>query len=149
MQPLPLSMIAPVGQASAARRADFRSASAIGLRKGVATVTWNPRPINDSPRSSPACAARNGREGLDLCGTHPGPIHLLLSDVVMPELGGRELAAGALRLRPGLRVMFMSGHHEDSALRDVVHPAAPFLEKPFTPSALVWKVREALDSRAA
>ena len=54
-QPVPLSMIAPVGQTSAARRADFRSASAIGLLKGAATVTWNPRPMNDSPRSSPAC----------------------------------------------------------------------------------------------
>src|ERR1035441_1311623 len=56
-QPVPLSMIAPVGQTSAARRADFLRASAIGLWKGVATDTWNPRPMNDSPRSSPAWAA--------------------------------------------------------------------------------------------
>ncbi len=56
-QPVPLSMIAPVGQTSAARRADLRSASAIGLSNGPATLTWNPRPMNDSPSSSPACAA--------------------------------------------------------------------------------------------
>ena len=54
--------------------------------------------------------ARNGREGLKLCEAHPGQIDLLVTDVVMPELGGRELAEAALKLRPGLKVMFMSGH---------------------------------------
>ncbi|MGD1072035.1 MAG: response regulator [Bryobacteraceae bacterium] len=92
------------------------------------------------------CEARNGREGLALCGAHEGPIDLLLSDVVMPELGGRELADGALRMRPGMRIMFMSGYNEDSVLQERVRNGIAFLQKPFTPSALALKVREALDS---
>src|SRR5471030_3256471 len=60
--------------------------------------------------------ARNGRECLALCETHHGPIDLLVTDVMMPELGGRELAEGAIKLRPGLKVMFMSGHTEDTVL---------------------------------
>jgi len=55
--------------------------------------------------------ARNGREGLALCEIHPGSIDLLVTDVVMPELGGRELAHAALKLRPRMRVMFMSATH--------------------------------------
>jgi CheY-like chemotaxis protein len=94
------------------------------------------------------CEARNGREGLELCGTHKGPIDLLVSDVAMPELGGRELAEGALRLRPGMRVMFMSGYHEDAVLKDGVRHGTAFLQKPFTPFALALKVREALDGQA-
>jgi len=94
------------------------------------------------------CEARNGREGLELCGTHEGPIHMLLSDVNMPELGGRELADGVLRLRPGMTVMFMSGYAEDPALKDGAHNRTAFLQKPFTPFALALKVRETLDYRA-
>ena len=90
--------------------------------------------------------ARNGREGLALCQAHPGPIDLLMTDVMMPELGGRELAEGALELRPGMKVMFMSGHTEDVILKEGVQRGAAFLQKPFTPSALAQKVREVLDS---
>ena len=90
--------------------------------------------------------AHNGREGLALCEAHQGPIDLLVSDVVMPELGGRELAEGALKLRPGLKVMFMSGHTQDVVLKEGVQKGTAFLQKPFTPAALAQKVREALDS---
>ena len=92
--------------------------------------------------------ARNGREGLALCESHDGPIDLLVSDVVMPELGGRELAEGALKLRPGLKVMFMSGHTQDVVVREGVKKGTPFLQKPFTPAGLAQKVRETLDSEA-
>ncbi len=92
--------------------------------------------------------ARNGREGLALCEAHQGPIDLLVSDVVMPELGGRELAEGALKLRPGIKVMFMSGHTQDLVLKEGVQKGTPFLQKPFTAAALAQKVREALDSAA-
>ena len=92
--------------------------------------------------------ARNGREGLALCESHEGPIDLLVSDVVMPELGGRELAEGALKLRPGLKVMFMSGHTQDVVLREGVQKGTAFLQKPFTPAGLAQKVRETLDSEA-
>ena len=93
--------------------------------------------------------ARNGREGLALCEAHEGPIDLLLSDVVMPELGGRELAEGALKLRPGMKVMFMSGHTQDVVLKEGVQKGTAFLQKPFTPAGLAQKVRETLDSMPA
>ena len=91
--------------------------------------------------------ARNGREGLALCEAHEGPIDLLVTDVVMPELGGRELAEGALKLRPGMKVLFMSGHTQDVVLKEGVQKGAAFLQKPFTPAGLAQKVRETLDSR--
>ena len=90
--------------------------------------------------------ARNGREGLKLCERHPGQIDLLVTDVVMPELGGRELAAAAVKLRPGLKVMFVSGHSLEMMMKEDVHAGSAFLNKPFTPLQLAQKVREALDS---
>ena len=90
--------------------------------------------------------ARNGREGLKLCESHPGQIDLLVTDVVMPELGGRELAAAAVKLRPGLKVMFVSGHSMEMMMKEDVHTGTAFLRKPFTPLQLAQKVREALDS---
>jgi CheY-like chemotaxis protein len=90
--------------------------------------------------------ARNGREGLALCEVHPGPIDLLVTDVVMPELGGRELAQGALKLRPGMKVVFLSGHTQDVILKEGVEKGTAFLRKPFAPVELAQKVREVLDS---
>jgi two-component system cell cycle sensor histidine kinase/response regulator CckA len=90
--------------------------------------------------------ARDGREGLAFCESHKGQIDLLLSDVVMPELGGRALAEGALRLRPGMKVMFMSGHTEDVVLMEGIQEGTAFLQKPFAPVSLAQKVRETLDS---
>ncbi len=92
--------------------------------------------------------ARNGQEGLALCESHQGPIDLLVSDEVMPELGGRELAEGALKLRPGMKVVFMTGHTEDAILKKHIREGAAFLQKPFTPVDLAQKVRETLDSDA-
>jgi len=92
--------------------------------------------------------SRNGREGLALCEAHEGPIDLLVTDVVMPELGGRELAEGALKLRPGMKVMFMSGHTQDVVLKEGVQRGTAFLQKPFTPASLAQKVRDTLDGDA-
>ena len=92
--------------------------------------------------------ARNGWEGLSICETHGGPIHLLLSDVVMPELGGRELAERAALTRPAMKVLFMSGHTHDVVLREGISQGQPFLQKPFMAAALAHKVREVLDSQA-
>ena len=90
--------------------------------------------------------ARNGREGLKLCEDHPGAIDMLVTDVVMPELGGRELAEAVVKLRPGLKVLFMSGHTDDVILKEGVQQGAVFLHKPFTPMQLAQKVRDTLDS---
>ncbi len=84
--------------------------------------------------------ARSGRDALKLCETHQGKIDLLLTDVVMPLLGGRELAEEARKLRPALKVLFLSGHTQDAISEDSV------LHKPFTPIQLAEKIRETLDS---
>lgn len=91
----------------------------------------------------------SGLEGLAFCESHAGPIDLLISDVVAPDLEGGELAEGALKLRPDIQVMFMSGNTEDGALKESVRKGMPFLQKPFTPVALARKVRETLDIGAA
>jgi CheY-like chemotaxis protein len=89
--------------------------------------------------------AQNGRAGLKLCESHPGTIDLLVTDVVMPELGGREFAAAALKLRPGLKVIFVSGHTQDMVLKEGIQRGEAFLQKPFTPLQLAQKVRAVLD----
>ena len=90
--------------------------------------------------------AQNGSEAL-LLGDRPDEtLHMLLTDVVMPGLSGPEVAAALRRLRPGLKVLYMSGYTNDSALRDRVSQAASaFLPKPFTPQELLSKVRAVLD----
>ncbi len=90
--------------------------------------------------------ARNGVEAERLVQRHAGPIHLLVTDVVMPEKGGRELADALRRRRPHLKVLYMSGHTDDVVLRHgVAEETAAFLQKPFTPAVLAGRVRELLD----
>ena len=89
--------------------------------------------------------APGGPEGLAVCEGHQGKIDLLLSDVVMPNLGGRELAERISTIRPDIKVLFMSGHTEDVLLKEGVKAGRPFLQKPFAPSDLARKVREVLD----
>jgi signal transduction histidine kinase/CheY-like chemotaxis protein len=89
--------------------------------------------------------AATGAEAVRLCETHPAAIGLVVTDMVMPEMGGRELFAHVARLRPEAKILFMSGYTEDAALHDnALAPGAMFLDKPFTPVTLTRKVREAL-----
>lgn len=91
--------------------------------------------------------ARHGIEALMIGSQHPGSIHLLMADVVMPQMNGREVAEGLLRVRPDVKVLYMSGYTEDAILRHgVLTPGTNFLQKPFTPESLVEKVREVLDA---
>jgi CheY-like chemotaxis protein len=91
--------------------------------------------------------ARNGLEGLEAADAHPGPLHLLITDVIMPEFNGRELAARLGARRPGVRVLYISGYTDTAIVRHgVLEPATAFLQKPFTPDALRRKVREVLDA---
>jgi two-component system cell cycle sensor histidine kinase/response regulator CckA len=90
--------------------------------------------------------AGDGREAMQLLEGHDGHIDLLVSDVVMPNLGGRQLAETVIKSRPGIKVLFLSGHTDDAVVRHGIQGAEfAFLQKPFTPSALAMKVRETLD----
>ena len=89
--------------------------------------------------------AANGLEALRVMERRQEPIALVLTDLVMPEMGGRELASRLRIVSPTSRVLFMSGYTEDAVLRQsVMEPGAVFLDKPFTFETLIRKVREAL-----
>lgn len=91
--------------------------------------------------------ATNAAEAIEMAaGTHDGPIDLLLTDVVMPGMSGRELADHLAITRPEMRVLYMSGYTDDAIVhRGVLEPGTLFIEKPFSQEALLRKVREALD----
>ena len=83
---------------------------------------------------------------LDVASKHPGPIHLLLSDVVMPRMSGRVIADRFTKIRRDARILFVSGYTDDAIVhRGVLESHVQFLQKPFTPDALVRKVRHTLD----
>ncbi len=88
--------------------------------------------------------ARDGREGLSRYEAHLDSIDLLLTDVRMPELNGQKLAEGALKLKPRLKIIFMSGGFDDAVLDERIRNGAAFLRKPFTPGVLIEKVRDVL-----
>jgi PAS domain S-box-containing protein len=90
-------------------------------------------------------AADGAVAALEYCRQESGPVHLLLTDVVMPLLSGRDLARQLSKLRPGIKVLFMSGYIDPAvAGRNVLDEGARFIGKPFTPEALAAKVRGAL-----
>jgi CheY-like chemotaxis protein len=88
--------------------------------------------------------ASDGIEALELCNSCQDPIHLLLTDVLMPRMNGGELAERLHRLAPEMPMIFMSGYSDDAVVRRLAQLAA-FLAKPFTSVALTQKVREVLD----
>jgi two-component system cell cycle sensor histidine kinase/response regulator CckA len=94
--------------------------------------------------------AQNAGEALLLCEGHGGPIDVLVTDVVMPQMSGPELAKRLAAARPELKVLCMSGYTDDSIVRhDVLKPGVAYLQKPFTPQSLATKVREVLDGTAS
>jgi len=91
-------------------------------------------------------SAPNGKEGLQICEEFEGQIDLMITDVVMPQMGGRELAEHVGALRPGTQVLYMSGFTDDAVVRHgVVDDGVFFIQKPFSPDSLALKAREVLD----
>jgi two-component system, cell cycle sensor histidine kinase and response regulator CckA len=93
--------------------------------------------------------ACNGQEALEQVARFAGKLDLLVTDLVMPRIGGRQLAAKLRDRLPRLRVLFLSGYTEDLPLANELTPTDGFLQKPFTPSALANKVRALLDSESS
>jgi len=90
--------------------------------------------------------ARNGAQALRYVREHPQMIELVISDVVMPEMGGRELGQLLAKFDPELPILYMSGYTgEDVVQRGLLDPGAPFQQKPFTPAGLALKIRAMLD----
>jgi len=90
--------------------------------------------------------AKNGEDAIRVCKEYDGRIDLMITDVVMPKIGGREAAKRLLPLYPQMKVIYMSGYTDDAIVQHgVLEPGLNFLEKPFTPKGLTLKVREVLD----
>jgi two-component system cell cycle sensor histidine kinase/response regulator CckA len=90
--------------------------------------------------------AQNGGESLLVSQGHAGSVQLLLTDVIMPRMNGRELAERLHLTRPNMRVLYVSGYSDDAMLPNgVLDDDTAFLAKPITPQALLRKVREVLD----
>jgi CheY-like chemotaxis protein len=95
-------------------------------------------------------AASRGHEALNICKETEGPVELLITDVVMPEMSGRDLSKTLSEMCPQLKVLYMSGYTDDAVVRHgVLEEGAAFLQKPFSPDVLARKVREVLDGPKA
>jgi PAS domain S-box-containing protein len=93
--------------------------------------------------------AGSAEEAMTMAATMPGEIHLLVTDVMLPNLSGRDLAEHLRGARPDLKVLYVSGYTDDDAVRTgVIPPGSKFLQKPFTLGALVGKVKESLEAGA-
>ncbi len=139
-----------VDVASDAAPSEHRAASTI---RGTETILLaeDDRGVRDLARAILSACGYSVLEGdsrtaLSLCRDHPGPVHLLLTDVVMPGLSGRELADQIRARRPDIKVLYMSGYTSNAIIHHGVLDADTFfLQKPFTPAGLAAKVREVLD----
>ena len=93
--------------------------------------------------------AADGQEALDLCAAHPGRLDLVLTDVIMPGISGVDLVERLRASRTDFLTLFMSGYDRNLVSRRELSSGASFLPKPFTPSALLSKISELLQSENA
>ncbi len=91
--------------------------------------------------------ASSGADALALAHSHSGPIHMLLTDLIMPKMSGTELKDQLFKIRPDIRNLFMSGYTDESiSHQGILNSGTAFIEKPFSPDALFRKVREVLEA---
>ena len=94
--------------------------------------------------------AQNGEDALQLTNRHSGDIHLLLTDVIMPGMNGKILSEHLRLLRPDIKILFMSGYSADMmGLQIIKASKMPFIQKPFSTSQLLYKVREVIDANVS
>lgn len=121
-----------------------------GLRRETILVVEDAEPIRRMVtamlvQSGYQCLeAPDGTEALALLDTREEPVHLVLTDLLMPKMSGTELATHLSRLRPELPIVFMSGYSEDPIVVRIGSARGKFLAKPFTAGALLQMVRHAL-----
>jgi len=91
--------------------------------------------------------ARHGFEAQLIGSQYPNRIHLLVTDVVMPQMSGKELADDLMQTHPNVKVLFMSGYSENAMVEQgILNSGHTFIQKPFTPEVLARKIRETLDA---
>jgi CheY-like chemotaxis protein len=91
---------------------------------------------------------RDPQKAVAICADYDGPVHLLLTDVVMPKMPGPAVAQKVAALRPDIKVLYMSGYTDDAIVHHgVLSEDMPFIQKPFSPLALRQKIREVLDRK--
>jgi CheY-like chemotaxis protein len=134
---------------SEASRAEGSGCEVILLAEDEDNIRDPAREVLES-RGYTVLEARDALQALEVSRGWSGPIHLLVSDVVMPGMNGGQLAAALDQERPGTHVLFISGYSEDTiAQHGVLHAGRSFLQKPFPPSVLLRTVREILDREGA
>ncbi len=126
------------------RQVDSQGTETILLVEDEVSVRLLARTILES-NGYKVLEADAGEKVRQICKEHRGPIHLMLTDVVMPGMGGRELAELVATLRPETKILYMSGYTDDAIVHHgVLGPDKAFIQKPFTPSGLTTKVRQVL-----
>jgi len=127
--------------------------SEIALGQGTILLVEDDELVRDlaadilEPSGYRVLPAANGVEALRICAEHVGKIELMITDVVMPQMGGRELAERVALMRPDTLVLYISGYTDDAVVRHgVLDEEMSFLQKPFTPDSLARKVGDLLDT---
>jgi CheY-like chemotaxis protein len=130
---------------------------AVGMPRGTETVlvAEDEPPVRDlatrmlGGMGYTVISGNDGQDALERARRYPGPIHLLVTDLVMPGMSGWQLSQTLRTERPGLRVLYISGYTEDSvAIEEALRHGDGFLAKPFSITDLVRRVREILDDRS-